>query len=230
MHHLLNQHQPKEKLIFATSTIKGVFHRQFYSLYYEASEGTNIADAVKLNLNFPVEVDATEILGSSNGLLCIAVRYQNRKYSNNDDDTLICNPSPGDSKLIHDTHAYRAYNIYVAHPLVRFSYDSSIDDGFGHTQFLGPVCLMRNGKIRMLFNEQWKRSRSQIVKKFVLRDARRNNEYFRIRRISRRSPQSEFRAKSYDQNKIVLQSPIVIAQTGVQGTSDVNETAGLRRK
>ncbi|KAM7461803.1 hypothetical protein LguiA_029924 [Lonicera macranthoides] len=56
---------------------------------------------------------------------------------------------------------------------------------FGNTQFLRAVCLMRNGKILMLFNKQLKRFRSEMVKKLVFYDAGRNKHYFRIRGISR---------------------------------------------
>ncbi|KAM7463028.1 hypothetical protein LguiA_031149 [Lonicera macranthoides] len=118
--HLLNQNH--EKLLIATCTIKGSSHRHFYSVDYGASHRT-----VKLNLNFPAEARSTEILGSSNGLLCVGVGYRKRRSSSRkDDDLLIWNPSTGDSKLIPETDLHLPYSGSF---LVGFAYDTSINDG-----------------------------------------------------------------------------------------------------
>lgn len=121
---------PHEKLFIETSTIKGSSHRHFHSVDYEASDSTGRADAVLLNLNFPAEVLSTQIVGSSNGLICMAVRYRKRIYrARRAEDVLIWNPLTGDSKLIPamnlKLHPSQNYN----YGLVGFSYDSSINEG-----------------------------------------------------------------------------------------------------
>ncbi|KAM7467043.1 hypothetical protein LguiB_014605 [Lonicera macranthoides] len=110
------------KLLLNTPSVKGVF----YSVDHQAiaSNGGVAADAAKL-LYFPLEVHqhVLEILGSFNGLVCVAVKHAERRYVNRDTKIVLWNPSTKDSKLLPDPNP----SVDDSH-ILGFSYDSAVDD------------------------------------------------------------------------------------------------------
>ncbi|KAM7463015.1 hypothetical protein LguiA_031136 [Lonicera macranthoides] len=108
-----NQHQ-SHKLIIQ-------YGYQFYSAEYDASNGNGIVDLVKPEFPIQDSQNIHNLIGSSNGLLCLVIK---QRWYHRDSKILVWNPSTGDFKLL--TGPSPPFN--CDNHLVGFAYNSSLND------------------------------------------------------------------------------------------------------